>query len=247
MKRTSIIALALVVSLWHGVAAAESTTPIVPHDVGHWMNLEQRAGTLAPEIAGNTEVVRTILVVERSLSRIDAFLAETRRTSGCHQLLLPYTRVTVEPFTEINDKGDILLSNRKVRHQEKLPVDVCSTIDQRLVFWEAAGAVMILSRPRNELGGFPRTLYALLQISADERARWAHRRERLAARGKVPKPPKMKTLYVPPSDHKIVRSDDPMLSAFSAEFGLPQITAGKLASEYPTAGSSLPEPERPDR
>ena len=141
MRRTSMLALALAVTLWYGHAAAETTTPIVPNDVGHWLNLEHRAGKLAPEIAGNQLVVRTILVVERSLSKIDALLSESRKTSGCHQLLLPYTRITVEQTTEIDDEGSALLSNRKVRLQEKLPVAVCSTIEQRVVFWELDGAL----------------------------------------------------------------------------------------------------------
>ena len=247
MRRTSMLALALTVTLWHGHTAAETTTPIVPNDVGHWLNLEHRSGKLAPEIAENRHLVRTILVVERSLSKIDAYLAETRQTSGCHQLLLPYSRITLEQSTEVDEEGGTLLTNRKVRSQEQLPVAVCSFIEQRAVYWEADGALMILGRPRNELGVFPRTLYALLQISADERARWSERRQRLAARGKIPKPPRVKTLYVPPGDDQILRLDDPMVSAFGAEFGLPQITAGKLASEGPTAGKPPREPVRPDR
>ena len=247
MRRTSMLALALAAALWYGHAAAETTTPIVPNDVGHWLNLEHRAGKLAPEIAGNQLVVRTILVVERSLSKIDGVLSESRKTSGCHQLILPYTRITVEQTTEIDDEGGALLSNRKVRRQEKLPVAVCSTIEQRVVFWESDGALMILGRPRNELGAFPRTLYALYQISADDRARWSERRERFATRGKVPKPPRMKTLYLPPGDDQIVRLDDPMVTAFGAEFGLPQITAGTRASEHPTAGQKPRELDRPDR
>ena len=247
MRRISMLAIALTVTLWHGLAAAESTTPIVPNDVGHWLNLEHRNGKLAPEIAGNKHLVRTILVVERSLPKIDAYLSETRQTSGCQQLLLPYTRIIVESFSEMNDEGDIMLSNRRVRRQEKLPVAVCNTIEQRIVYWEADGALMILGRPRNEVGGFARTLYALFQVSAEERVRWSERSERLAARGKLPKPPHLKTLYVPPGDDQIVRLNDPMVTAFGAEFGLPKIAAGKLASEQPTAGQNPREPNRPDR
>jgi hypothetical protein len=57
----------------------------------------------------------------------------------------------------------------------------------------------------------------------------------------------MKTLYLPPGDDQIVRLDDPMVTAFGAEFGLPQITAGKRASEHPTAGQKPREPDRTDR
>jgi hypothetical protein len=247
MRKTSILALVLALALWHGPAAAESTTPLVPHDIGHWINLEHRTGNLAPEIAGNRILVRTILVVERSLAKIDAYLSKSRRTSGCHQLLLPYTRFVVEQHSETNERGDIVLTNRRARRDEKLGAMVCSTIDHRAVFWEVDGSMMILSRPRDDYGGFPRTYYALFQISADERSRWQQRRERMAARGKLPKPPKVSTLYEPLGEEPILRPDDSMTSFFGAEFGLPEITAGKLASEQPTSGRPPPEPGRPDR
>ena len=246
MRRTSMLALALVLSLWNGPVAGETTTPLVPNDVGHWINLDHRTGKLAPEMAGNPHAIRTVLVVERSLAKIDAYLSENRQMSGCHHLILPYTRIVVEPFSEIDDEGDILLSNRKVQRQEKLAVEVCSTIEQRVVLWETDGALMILGRPRNDYGTFPRTFYGLFQISADERVRWSERSNRLAARGKQPKPPKVTTLYLPPGDDPIIRLNDPMVTAFGAEFGLPEITAGKLASEGATAERPPPEPKRPD-
>jgi hypothetical protein len=104
------------------------------------------------------------------------------------------------------------------------------------VYWETAGALIILGRPRNDAGGFPRTLYALFQISAEERARWAERSERLAARGKVAKLPKVEALYVPPGDQQLLRRENPLLSPFGNEFWLPKIATGKLASEEPTDG-----------
>jgi hypothetical protein len=247
MRRTAILIFALVLTLWQNPVAAETTTPLVPHDVGHWLNLEQRTGKLAPEIAESRQLVQNILVVERSLAKIDAFLNQTRQTSGCHQLLLPYVRITREPVTEVDDDGNVRLTQRKVRHDESLPVGVCSTIDQRLVYWEAANALIILDRPRNDAGGFPRTVYALFQISAEELARWSERSERLAARGKVAKPPRVETLYMPPGDQPILRTHDPMMSPFGAEFGLPMIAAGKLASEEPTDGVRPGEPGPNDR
>lgn len=247
MKKTSILALAVAAWLLAGAAAAETTTPIVPHDVGHWLNLEFRSGSLAPEISGNRQLVRSILVVERSLAKIDAYLSENDQDSGCYQLLLPYFRIVVEQVSRTDDGGAITLSNRKVRRQEKLPVQVCTTIEQRVVFWESDGAMMILGRPRNDFGGFPRTLYALYQITAEERLRWAERRDRFASRGKVAKPPRVKSLYEPPGDDAIVRVDDPMVSFFGAEFGLPPVTAGKGASEHPISGQHPREPEWPER
>jgi hypothetical protein len=247
MKETSILALAMVALLWHGPASAESTTPIVPHDVGHWLNLEYRSGKLAPEISGNRQLVRTILVVERSLGKIDAYLSENNQNSGCHQLLLPYFRIVVEQVSVTDDDGAITISNRRVRRQESLSVQVCTTIEQRAVFWESDGAMMILGRPRTDYGGFPRTLYALYQITAEERLRWVERRDRYAARGKVAKPPRVKNLYEPPGDDAIIRVDDPMVSFFGAEFGLPQVTAGKGASEHPVSGEHPREPKWPER
>ena len=246
MRRTSIIVIALASLLWQSPVAAETTTPLVPYDVGHWLNLEQRTGKLAPEIAENRNLVQNILVVERSLAKIDAYLTETRLTSGCHELLLPYIRITREPVSEISDEGNILLTHRKVRHEAWLPVGVCSSIDQRVVYWESAGALVILGRPRDDAGGFPRTLYALFQISAEERVQWTQRSERLAARGKVPKPPKIETLYVPPGE-QLSRRENPLLSPFSDEFWLPQFAAGKLASEEPIDGFQPPEPVPRDR
>ena len=190
MKWTSMFALALALLLWQGPTAATTTTPLVPHDVGHWLNLEQRTGKLAPAISGNRHLVQNILVVERSLSKIDAYINEERLTSGCHQLILPYFKVIREPISEIDDQGNILLTHRKVRQEAWLPVGVCSSVDQRVVYWETAGALIILGRPRDDAGGIPRTLYGLFQISSEERSRWTERSERLAARGKDAKPPK---------------------------------------------------------
>jgi hypothetical protein len=242
MKWTSMFALVPALLLWQGSAAATTTTPLVPHDVGHWLNLEQRTGKLAPEIANNRFLVQNILVVERSLTKIDAYVTEARLTSGCHQLILPYVKIAREPISEIDAEGNILLTHRKVRQEAWLPVGVCSSIDQRVVYWETAGALIILGRPRDDTGGFPRTLYALFQISAEERARWTERSERLAARGKTAKPPKIETLYVPPGEQQTLRKENPMLSPFGDEFWLPKIATGRLASEEPTDGLSPREP-----
>jgi hypothetical protein len=247
MKWTSMFALALALLLWQGPAEATTTTPLVPHDVGHWLNLEQRTGRLAPEISGNRLLVQNILVVERSLPKIDAYLTETRRTSGCHQLLLPYVRIIREPVAEIDDEGNILLTHRKVRQEEWLPVGACSSIDQRVVYWEAAGALIILGRPRDDAGGFPRTLYALFQISAEERARWTERSNRLAARGKIAKPPKVETLYMPPGEQRTLREENPLMGPFGDEFWMPKIATGSMASEEPTDGLLPREPVPSDR
>ena len=247
MRRTSMLVIALAVLLWHGPVESTTTTPLVPNDVGHWLNLDHRTGKLAPEIVGNRQLVQTILVVEKSLVKADAFLTETRRTSGCHRVLLPYARVTREPVSEVDDEGNILLTHRKVRQEAWLPVGVCTSIEARLLYWESDGDLIILSRPRTESGGFPLTLYALFRISAEERVRWTQRSERLAARGKIPKPPKVETLHVPPGDQPILRTHDPMISPFGAEFGLPAITAGSHTSDEPTAGWPPPDPYFPER
>jgi hypothetical protein len=227
-----MLVLALVMLLWQAPASATTTTPLVPNDVGHWLNLEHRTGKLAPDIAEDRHLIQAILVVERSLAKVDAYLTETRRTAGCHQLLLPYTRVA---------------THRKVRQEAWLPVGVCSSIEQRVVFWESDGSLIILGRPRNDAGGFPRTLYALFRMSAEERARWTLRSERLAARGKVPKPPKVETVYMPAGDQPILRNDAPMIGPFGAEFGLPTITGGRHGSDEPTSGLPPPEWDLPDR
>lgn len=247
MRRTSILVFALALLFWQGQSEATTTTPLVPHDVGHWLNLEQRTGKLAPEIAGDRLFVQNILVVERSLAKIDGFIDEARLTSGCHQLILPYIRIIREPIAETDDEGNILLTHRQVRHEAFLPVGVCSSIEQRVVYWETAGALIILGRPRNDAGGFPRTLYAVFRISAEERVRWTERSERLAARGKIAKPPRVETLYQPPGDQKTLRGGNPMLKPFGDEFWLPKIATGKLASEEPTDGPFPREPVPPDR
>jgi hypothetical protein len=242
-----MLVIALAVLLWHAPVESTTTTPLVPHDVGHWLNLEQRTGKLAPDLAGNRHLVQAILVVERSLAKVDTYLTETRRTSGCHQLLLPYARIVREPVSEVDDEGNILLTHRKVRQEAWLPVGVCSSIEQRVIYWESDGALIILGRPRNDAGVFPRTLYALFRISAEERARWTLRSERLAVRGKVAKPPKVETLYMPLGDRPILRNEDPMIGPFGAEFGLPAITAGTLTSDNPTSGLAPAEPGLPER
>lgn len=247
MKWTSMFALVLALLPWQDPASAANTTPLVPNDVGHWLNLEQRTGKLAPEISGNRHLVQNILVVERSLSKIDAYLTEERLTSGCHQLILPYLRIIREPISEIDAEGKILLTHRKVRQEAWLPVGVCSSIDQRVVYWETTGALIILGRPRDDAGGFPRTLYVLFQISAEQRARWTERSERLAARGKIAKPPKVDTLYVPPGEQRTLRTENPLLSPFGAEFWMPKIATGRLTSEEPTDGLLPREPVPPDQ
>jgi hypothetical protein len=186
-------------------------------------------------------------VVERSLAKLDAYLTDTRRTSGCHELMLPYAQITREPYSEVDDEGNVMLTKRAVRQEAWLPIAVCSSVDQRAVFWDVDGALIILGRPRMEAGGFPRTVYGLFRVSAEERLRWNQRSERLAARGKDPKPPKIETLYMPPGVERLMRTDDSKISPFGAEFGLPAITAGNLASEQPTTGRPFPEMERPDR
>jgi len=247
MRRTSMLVFALVVLLWYSPVESTTTTPLVPHDVGHWLNLEQRTGKLAPDIAGDHHLIQAILVVEKSLLKVDTYLTETRRTSGCHQLLLPYSRVVLEQVSDVDADGNILLTSRKVRREEWLPVGVCSSIEQRVVYWESDGALIILGRPRNDAGEFPRTLYALFRISAEERQRWTIRSERLAARGKVPKPPKVETLYMPAGDQPILRNEDPMIGPFGAEFGLPTITAGRHTSDEPSSGLPPLEPDFHER
>ena len=246
MKRASIFALALAVWLLQGPVAAETTTPLVPNDVGHWLNLEYRIGKLAPEIAGNRHLVQNILVVERSLAKLDAYLEDNRRVSGCHEMLLPYVKIVREPHSEIKSNGDILITYRKVRHDAWLPVAVCSFVDQRVVLWESNGALVILGRPRNDDGDFPRTVYALYQISLEERAKWTERTQRLAARGKVAKPPRVDVLYMPPGE-KTRRTPDSPLGPFGDEFWLPQIAGSKLASGEPTVVEPAPGRSRPER
>lgn len=246
MRRTLVFALVLAAVLWQSPVAAETTTPLVPNDVGHWLNLEYRIGKLAPEIAGNRHLVQNILVVERSLAKLDAYLEETRRAAGCHEMLLPYVRVVREPFSQIDSNGDILITHRKVRQEAWLPIGVCSSIEQRVVFWESNGALIMLGRPRNDDGGFARTVYGLFQISHEERVRWTERNERLAARGKLPKPPRLDVLYMPPGEQTRRTFDSP-LSPFGNESWLPNIAGGRLASEEPTTGEPPMRSTRPDR
>ena len=120
MKWTSMFALALALLLWQGPADATATTPLVPNDVGHWLNLEHRTGKLAPAISGNRLLVQNILVVERSLPKIDAYVTEARLTSGCHQLILPYFRIIREPISEIDAEGNILFRKQRSAYPEQL-------------------------------------------------------------------------------------------------------------------------------
>ena len=245
MKRNSILVLALglALSLWLGPAAAGTTTPNVPNDVGHWLNLEQRTGTLAPEIAKSPQLMHSILVVERSLAKIDAHLDAQRGEPRCIGLLLPYVRVTRETSEETDDQGQVTISIRQVRLKENLAARVCTTIELRAVLWEVDDALLILSRPRNQFGGFPKTLYALFHVSAKERAQWAQR----AALGKNPKAPKLVTLYMPPNiDDPAARRKERLLAAFGPEFALPPDAFGADASKDPTDGWP-PDPPRWDQ
>ena len=242
MKRTSMLVLALALSLWLGPAAAGTTTPLVPNNVGHWLNLEERTGKLAPEIANSPRLVQTILVVERSLAKIDAHLEAQRGQSRCIGLLLPYFRGTRETTEETDEHGQVKISIRQVRLQENLATRVCTTIGLRAVLWEVDDDLLILSRPRTQFGGFPKTLYGLFQVSARERSRWAHR----AALGKSSKAPKLVTLYMPPNDDPVARRKERLLAAFGPEFALPPNAIGTNASKDPTE-QWPPEPPRWDQ
>jgi hypothetical protein len=245
MPRTSTFVLTAAALLCFGIVNAETMTPIVPNDVGHWLNLEYRAGRLAPEIADNPLLVRTLLVVERSLATIDAHFADRRGSPGCQGLRLPYGRLTSETTSTTDASGRITVSVRRVQIRETLDVRVCSSVDQRVVLWDVDGALMILARLRNELGDYPRTLYGLYQVSADEREKWMQRAVRDAARGKATKAPRVVTLYLPPGDAQVVRVDEPKLAAFGAEFALPPTMADAMSSQNPVA-NRLPDPPRRD-
>ncbi len=246
MPRTSTFVLAAAALLCFGIAGAETMTPIVPNDVGHWLNLEYRAGRLAPEIADNPPLVRTLLVVERSLANIDAHFADRRGSPGCQGLRLAYSRLTSETASTTDADGRTTVFARPVQLHEVLDVRVCSSVDQRVVLWDVDGALMILARSRNEIGDFPRTLYGLYQVRAAERAKWMQRAVRDASRGKATGAPRVVTLYLPPGDTQVIRVDDPKLAAFGAEFALPPTFADTMASQDPVA-SQQPDPIRRDR
>jgi hypothetical protein len=246
MPRTSTFVLAAAALLCFGIAGADTMTPIVPNDVGHWLNLEYRAGRLAPEIADNPLLVRTLLVVERSLANIDAHFADRRGSPGCQGLRLTYSRLTSETASTTDTDGRTTVFTRPVQLHEVLDVRVCSSVDQRVVLWDVDGALMILARWRNEIGDFPRTLYGLYQVRAAERAKWTQRAVRNASRGKATGAPRVVTLYLPPGDAQVIRFQEPKLAEFGAEFALPPTMAGAMASQDPTV-SRPPDPIRTDR
>jgi len=215
------IAIAIAATLCVGQAIGETTTPIVPDRIGHWLNLEYRTGDLAPEIANSPRLIESILVVERSLSKLDAFLLERRTGGDCLQLGLPYFRLKYKTAHEQNADGTTTAVARKVQLREVLTVRVCSGVAQRSVVWELHGDLIIITRPRLETGAFSRTLYVVHQITAEERLRTTKRNARFAARNRDPKPPKVKTLYSPPIFVSRSRITDPKLLAFGAEFSSP--------------------------
>ncbi|MCJ7756487.1 MAG: hypothetical protein MUP13_18150 [Thermoanaerobaculales bacterium] len=215
---TIVVTVAIGVLLAPGAAASNTTCPIVPNNVGHWLNLEYRSGTLAPEIADNPRLALTILVVDRSLAKIDAVAAERDRGSPCLDLLLPYVRLTHEIATIRGDDGGVTESVRPVRVPEQLDVRVCTGIDRRTVAWVLDDALYLVSRTRAGLGNFPRTYYSIYHVTADELARTLRRNARLTARGKDPRPPQFKTLYRPPGDIEPRRTLDSLFAFFGAEF-----------------------------
>ena len=245
MPRTSTFVLATAALLWAVTASAQTTTPIVSNDVGHWINLEYRAGRLAPEIADNPLLVRTLLVVERSLVKIDAHFADRRGSPGCQGLRLPYVRVTSETASTTDADGRTTVFIRPVQLREALDVWVCSSVDQRVVLWDVDGALMILARTRNELGDYPRTLYGLYEVRADDRAKWMRQAVRAESRGNPTRAPRVVTLYLPPGDTQVTRVDEPKLAAFGAEFALPPTMADAMSSQNPVA-NRLPDPPRRD-
>ncbi len=221
MQGITRIAVVVAATLWAGHAAAGTNTPIVPDRIGHWLNLEYRNGDLAPEIANSPRLIESILVVERSLAKVDTLLLEQRTGGHCLQLGLPFIRVKYETAHEQDANGNTVASTRKVRQREVLTVQVCSGVAQRSVIWEFEGDLIIVTRPRLETGLFSRTLYTVHQIMAEERLRTAKRNSRLAARNRDPHPPRVKMLYSPPVFGTESRVTDPKLLAFGAEFSSP--------------------------
>jgi hypothetical protein len=221
MNRTLTITVATVVTLFAGHAAAGTNTPLVADHIGHWLNLEYRTGDLAPEIANSPRLIESILVIERSLEKVDTLLRERKTGGECLQLGLPYIRVKYKTSHEQNANGITVATTNKVRLREVLTVQVCSGVAQRSLIWELDGDLIIVTRPRLDTGAFSRTLYFVHQITAEERLRTGKRNARLAARNRDPKPPHAKMLYAPPIFNSEVRVTDPKLLAFGAEFSSP--------------------------
>ena len=239
MRRTTIIVFAVAAMLSAGQAIADTTTPIVPNRIGHWLNLEYRSGTLAPEIAENPRLIETILVVERSFAKIDTFLSVHHAEAGCLQLDLPYFRIRHETVQQETADGTVIATTREVRLPETLTVRVCSNGVQRLVVWELNRDLFIVTRPRNETGNFSLTLYLVQQIAAEERERTARRNARLVARNKEPRLPSVKTLYLPAFAVPERRAANPFLLVFGAEFRSPPPLTRAQGDQCPTCGSGV--------
>jgi hypothetical protein len=238
-KITSIVAAVFVGLISTVSAAADNTTPIVADDVGHWLNLEYRSGTLAPEIADNPRLVQTLLVVERSLPKIDALLAQRDRGSPCLDLALPYFRRSRDIVTTHTADGGVTESVRQTRQLETLGVRVCTGVDQRSVVWVFDGALFIVARNRTDSGDFPRTSYSVFEVTADELERTMRRNARLADRGKAVRPPQLIVLYRPPGTEEPVRAQHPLLAFFGAEFSEIPAMARLHAETQSRAGASV--------
>lgn len=236
MRQALILLCLASAPLWPGGAAAQSPTPIVPNDVGHWLNLEYRNGTLAPQILDHPEIIRSLLVVDRSLGSIDDLLRENPTGEDCHGVRLPYQRLAATTVSETDENGVTTVSTRTIRRREELAVRVCSTVDQRFVLWLSGGDLMIVARSRTDIGHFPRTLYSVYQVSAADHDKWIRRKARAQSGTKKLRPPKVALLYDPPGEDSSVRTTHPFLTAFSAEFQMPLITAGTQASRDPVDG-----------
>jgi hypothetical protein len=239
MRRTSIIVFVVAAALFSGHAIADTTTPIVPNRIGHWLNLEYRSGTLAPEIADNPRLIETILVVERSFAKIDTVLSEHQAKVGCLQLNLPYFRIRHETVQQKIADGSVTAITLEVNVRETLAVKVCSNGVHRSVVWELDGDLFIVTRSRNETGNFSPTLYLLQQISVEERAKIARRNLRLVARNKELKLPRVKTLYLPPIAVPERRTANPLLLVFGAEFSSPPPLTHARGDQCPTCGSGV--------
>jgi len=240
MKAITTVAIAVAATLCAGHAAAGTSTPIVPDRIGHWLNLEYRTGDLAPEIANSPRLIESILVVERSLAKVDTLLLERKTGGDCIQLGLPFIRVKYETAHEPNADGNTVATTRKVRLREVLAVRVCSGVAQQSVIWELGGDLIIVTRPRLETGAFSRTLYIVHQITAEERLRTTKRNARFAARNKDPEPPRAKMLYSPPVFGNESRLTDPKLLAFGAEFSSPPpVTVGANGQSCTTCGNGV--------
>jgi hypothetical protein len=239
MRRTTIIVFVVAAALFSGHAIADTTTPIVPNRLGHWLNLEYRSGTLAPEIADNPRLIETILIVERSFAKIDAFLTQNHAVAGCLQLDLPYFRIRHETVRQETADGTIIATAREVRIRETLAVRVCSNGVQRSVAWALDGDLFIVTRPRNQIGNFSLTLYLVQQISVEEREQTARRNARLVARNKEPKLPSVTTLYLPPIAVSEGRAANPFLLVFGAEFSSPPPLTHAQGDQCPTCGSGV--------